>query len=485
MSDKNTAVIQRTPSIRVVIMKWATRGTPSINEYKAYNSNQLENYSYGETLDNMSPPFSLAMHLSTYGVKDYLYRELEPHDIVEFRDHNNNLLYAGLIQSINTNWSVAGNESNAEMQTQFIVTGTAVTSIFDMPLDLSLAKLGIAANAIYQNIYAILESFNATAASNTPLSSLYTTLKDAWFKLYAGMCGISEPENSPIAMLYQTYCKAAIFGSFAIPKLITMPQGQITLSQFLRQIANHPFGMLYARMEGGKYAIRIDDRPLVLEPPKGRPTNNWYHLPQTGVNGSHLLSLNLHRTMKDVITATNLVIPEFIGGSITSQYLATTTQNNGPVNRQLLFNGPAMQRYGFRLFEAEIRYFDFNAEGDWLEDVNTAAQELYSMYEHSADFYSGNVNIAEDYKPHKIGQKIGIESIYGLKVNPNNKHDQRAHPAQFYLEAITHSGGYGIPPTASLQVTRGAIYKYGTGEFLQGIYDNGANSAALRGVKRV
>ena len=437
---QNQKTIERTPIVNIEIFSWEGESRRNLT------SLDVEQYTFSETLDNMSAPFTIAMHISRLDNNDKpLYETMEPHDVVIFKTSKNNnwyIRYIGLVQSINTNTSVSGTAHEASLKTQFVIAGVAITSIFDLSFDFTNNRLGATQTVLFYDVQQKAAEISVELQEGTPVKKTITKFIDIWFGILAGMSGRNTSEFIQLRMykLFKQYIKISAGDDIKhiMPKYFNPPQGLITLRGLLQQMANHPWIFLFVRMnpQQNKYEITLLNKPLAPD--------SWKNLPINTLKLDYLKSLNLHRTMNDAITATSVFFPESIAGTYLRQkadFLGKTNKNNSPhkINEKLV------EKFGYRLYEAEIRHYDYNKDGELEDLAKQAGDDLSKMFQHAHDYYSGNIIIAEDFEFYPIGQKLQIDGMEG----------------HFFIERVSHHGGYGIPPSAQIDVTRGAIYKNG------------------------
>ncbi|MEM9424208.1 MAG: hypothetical protein AAF975_05410, partial [Spirochaetota bacterium] len=413
--NPNEEYLQRTPKFEIEILKFEDE-TP----IKKTSSLEVQSYNFSETLDNFSAPFSLTMHLSTEDEDGMpLYQVIEPYNIVIFKSildgggTQQHIRYIGFIESINISSSVSGNATNADIQSDFIVTGSAITALFDTPLNFQIWRIGV---FLEQNPPTKIEQFGIgwleEAGAGEDVSVLVENVIGMWQVIFKDMLGMGEDETPRIIELANKYILAKsenIQGTHNYPKMVPMPQGTATLSQYLQEIGNHPISPMYVRMnaQDGVYELILDKEPLIPE--------NWKNLEATNVERLYIKAINLHRTMKDTVTINMGLAPAALHmGSKHQQYLLqannTKTQSSDNTGPPSFVNKELAKKFGFRIKELTFEYFDYNqnVEGNETkgpELIENLTGKMKTMYEHNHEFYSGNISIAEDFKEHKIGRR--------------------------------------------------------------------------------
>ena len=298
------------------------------------------------------------------------------------------------------------------------------------------------------------------------------------------MCGDKpgvQSDKPSLRNVFRKYINTkGITGAHYYPLQLELPGETTTLFQMIEQIANFPFNFLVPKIdpETGQYKLTLLLKPLVsnnlLEP---NTEGGWANLKSSIMDRMHTQSYNIHRTMKDSVSVTNVFMPEIAFGTSPKEQFAMSlealegkdfeTRENSPIQ----INEDAMRRFGYRPLDAEVRFYDFQVqEKDFNaeKELPKAAKQLAAMYKHNHEFYSGRVVTMDDFQDdfcwqHHIGQKLVMDDIGTGLI------EGKLTSAEFFIEGIDYRGGYGIPPTATFGLTRGANY-YQDGSFAGKIY---------------
>ena len=473
-------ISQRTPRFRIEFYRW-----PGDTRIAELSSNQVLRFSYSEQLGSMSAPWAVSMNPAISYEGKPLYTLLRAPDIVVFSQYRDGAFrqsFVGIIEDTDAELNY-GEKPDFD----FTVTGRAVTSIFDYPMNLSIEKIGLSAGITALDVSNQLKKFSVENPRKTDLRDFFKYIVDSWLRLFDAMCGPKHGE-SEVRQVFDKYIDIETVAGNQIvrnvfPQKLSAPNTQTSLSQMLQWVSNFPLVLSYCAFNSDtkKYQLYLDYRPLA--------PRKWKDLTLAErISDLYIVGHNIHNSSKDAITVVRVTIPEAFGGtSIAQAYAAGIADLKVETVKGITINtqGPVMasipdsvQKFGYKPYELQLRFVDQGKTDDIWHDVKEARDDLINTFKNNHLFMSGKVTIQNDYVERHIGQRVVVDTFGDGCVETGDPNGGE-RSAMFYIEGITTTGGYGQSDEVSYDLTRGAIYDR-EGEFKAPLYLSGDNASLRR-----